>query len=201
MTALPDGRRGQALAVGLTVLVAVLAWYGGVAPVLAWYGDREDRLAERQVLAARMSGIAGLVPALQRQLQQADAAGTSPGAKPVGAVLEGGTDAIAGAALQGAVGDMANAAGASVTSAELLAAQPVGAYRRISLHVTASAPWPRVVTLLGAVAQATPRMLVDDLSLRQPTVLGQASSHPVDASFTVIAFRAVAPAAPPAAAR
>ena len=185
MMALPEGRRGQALALALTMLVVALAWFGGIAPALAWYAGRHEHLAEQQALAARMIGIAGTAPALQRQLQQADAAGPAPRA-----VLQGATDAIAGAALQQAVGDMAGAAGASVTSAELLAAQPVGGYRRISLHVTASATWPRFVALLSAISQATPRMLVDDVSLRQPFVLGEKAAHPIDATFTVIAFSA-----------
>ena len=190
MTALPTGRRGQALALALTLLVLVLAWYGGAAPALAWYAGRQEHLVEQQALAARMASIAGTAAALQRQVAQAAAAGPAPSA-----VLDGATDAIAGAALQQAVGDMAAAAGASVSSAELLAAQPVGSYRRISLHVTASATWPRFVALLRAVAQATPRMLVDDLSLRQPLVLGDKQAHPVDASFTVIAFSVGAAAA------
>ncbi len=39
-------------------------------------------------------------------------------------------------------------------------------------------------------------MLVDDVALRQSLALGPADSHPLEASFTVIAFHA-GPASPP----
>lgn len=190
MTRLPTGPRGQILAVALTVVVLALAWLGGVAPALDWYAARAEYLDGQQALAARMAGIAASAPALQRQLARV---GDAP---PPRTVLDGATDAIAGAALQQAVQDMAAKAGVTVTSAEVLPAETVGSYRRIGLHVTASGGWPVIVALLEAVAQATPRMLVDDLTLRQGLALGPSESHPLQAAFTVIAFHATA-AAPP----
>ncbi len=183
MTGQPTGRRGQALAVALLLLVASLAWFGGVAPTLSWYAGRTAHLLEQQALASRMAGVAGTIPALQRVLQQAEPPGGA--SRPM---LEGGSDAIAGAALQQAVGDMAAAAGAPVTSAELLPATAVDRYRRISLHVTASTTAPKLIALLSAVSQATPNMLVDDLSLRPSSMLGGAGAQSLEASFTVIAF-------------
>ncbi len=183
MTPLPIGRRGQALALGLTLLVAAVLWLGVIGPALDWYGARADYLAQQQTLADRMAAIVASAPALRAQLAQANTSSPAPQA-----VLEGATDAIAGATLQQAVQDLAVKAGATVTSAEILPAEPVGAYRRISLHVTATGGWPVVVALLNSIAQAIPRMLVDDLSLRQSLALGSTDSHPFEASFTVIAF-------------
>ena len=182
MTSLPTGRAGQALALGFTALALAAAWLGGAAPALDWYADRGEHLAEQRALAARMEQVGADAPALQRQLAQI---GNAP---PARTVLEGATDAIAGATLQEAVQDMAAHAGATVSSAEALPAEAVGGYRRISLHVSVSAPWPVMVALLQAVAQATPRMLVDDLTLRQGQFLGRVDSHPMEAGFTVIAF-------------
>ena len=191
MTPLPTGRRGQALAVGLTLLVAGVLWLGIIGPAFDWYGARAEYLAQQQTLAARMEAIVASAPALRAQLAQANTSAPAPQA-----VLEGATDAIAGAALQQAVQDLAAKAGATVTSAEILPAEPVAAYRRISLHVTATGSWPVIVTLLSSVAQATPRMLVDDLSLRQSLALGAMDSHPFEASFTVIAFHTGATSTP-----
>ncbi len=185
MTSLPTGRRGQALAVGLTLLVVAVLWLGAIAPALDWFGARADTLARQQTLAARMASVAATIPALQQLVARMDSAAPAPRT-----VLDGATDAIAGAALQQAVQDMAAKTGATVTSAEVLPADTVGAYRRISLRVSATGSWPVVVGLFAALADAVPRMLVDDVSLRRSLALGATDQHPMDATFTVIAFHA-----------
>ena len=191
MTPLPTGRRGQALALGLALLVIAVIWLGAVAPALDWYGARADQLSRQQTLAARMASIAATAPALQRLVARMDSAAPGPRT-----MLEGATDAVAGAALQQAVQDMAARTGATVTSAEVLPAETAGSYRRIRLHVTATGPWPGIVALFGAVAEAVPHMLVDDVSLRQSLALGAVDRHPLEASFTVIAFHAGPPGPP-----
>ena len=109
------------------------------------------------------------------------------------------SDAVAGATLQSAVQGMATAAGAPLSSMETLPAEQSGLYRRIGLRVATAAPWPVLVALLRAVEQATPRMLVDDLQLRAPPVELRATTSPVTAAFTIVAFRAVSPSAGAAA--
>ena len=190
MTSLPTGRRGQALAVALTVMLVALVWLGAVAPALDWYWARAEHLDEQRTLAARMEGVALAAPALRQQVAAGSAA---PAAR---TMLDGATDAVAGASLAQTVQDMAAKAGATVTSAEVLPADTVGSYRRVGLHVTASGGWPVVVALFSAIAQATPRMLLDDVSLRQSVALGQAESRPLEVGFTVIAFHAGAASAP-----
>ena len=191
MSPLPTGRRGQALAVGLALLALAMVWLAAVAPALDWYGARAEHLAEQQILADRMAAIVATAPALRQVLARADSAAPAPST-----MLDGATDGIAGATLQQAMQDMAAKAGATVTSAEVLPAEAVGSYRRISLHVTATGGWPVIVALFSAVADATPRMLVNDVSLRQSLALGPADKHPLEASFTVIAFSAGAASAP-----
>jgi general secretion pathway protein M len=184
--ALPSGRRGQALAVALTLVVLAVVWLGAVAPLFEWYDDRAAYLAQQRVLATRMAAVAATAPALQRQLADADSS-----APPSAAVFEGATDAIAGAALQQAVQDRAAQAGAIVLSAEMLPPSAAGAYQRIGLHVLVSAPWPVLIALLDATLTGTPRMVVDDLTLRETLSLGKPDTHPLEAGFTVTAFHAV----------
>ena len=184
MTALPTGRRGQALALALTLVALAIVWLGAAAPALDWYGTRAEHLAEQQTLAARMEAVAATAPALRQIVAQGNAA---PVAR---SVLDGATDAIAGATLQQSVQDMAVKAGATLTSAEVLPADTVGSYHRIGVHVSVTGGWPVIVALFGAIAGATPRMLVDDVSLRQSLALGQAEEHPMQAGFTVIALHA-----------
>ncbi len=186
---LPTGQRGQALALGLTVIVLAVVWFGAVSPVLQWYAGRAEFLQQQRQFAARMTSVAATAPSLQRELAQADAA------PPPRSVFEGATDAIAGAALQQAVQDIAGRTAAVVLSAEVLPVQPVGGYQRIGVRMTVSAPWPQLVALLQATIQATPRMLVDDLTIRQTDITAGREQRPMEAAFTVYALHAASPAA------
>jgi len=181
-SSLPTGRRGQLLASTLTLVVVTSVWAGVVTPLLGWYAEQTQRLEQRRVLAHRMADLVGTLPALQAAAAGRDAIGPPPSA-----VLAGETDAVAGAALQLLVQQMATGAGTSLSSVEVLPAEAVGGYRRIGLHVTLAAPWPALVNLLQSIEQATPPMLVDDVRLHGSALPNVAL--PMDASFTVLAFR------------
>ena len=185
MAALPTGRTGQALAVGLLAVVAVLVWLVVAAPLAAWHADRAEALATRTALALRMAQLAERLPELQRQAAASAAAGPA-----ANALFAGSSDAVAGASLQQAVQDMAARAGATLSSTEALAADQAGAYRRISLRVAVNAPWPLLVEMLRQSAEATPQMLVDDLQVRGNRAVGVQGVVPLDASWTVMGFRA-----------
>lgn len=184
--ALPTGRLGQALALALATVLLAALWLGVIVPLLDWYGDRTVYMEQQHVLAARMTTVAATAPILQRQLANPDYSASNSAA-----VFDGATDAIAGAALQQDVQDLAAHAGATVLSAEMLPPAAAGAYQRISVHVLVSASWSILVSLLNATLTGTPRMVVDDLTLRQSLNLGKPDSHPLEAGFTVIAFHAV----------
>ena len=182
---LPTGRRGQALAVALLLLVLAAAWIAVASPLLDWHADRADALQQRSRLAQRMAQVAAGLPDLQRQAAAAAAVG------PVAAtLLEGSSDAVAGATLQQLVQDMAGRAGATLSSTEALPAETVAAYRRISVRVALSAPWGVLVQLLRAIGQSSPQMLVDDLQIRGMRQFGTGGEPPLEASFTVLGFRA-----------
>lgn len=190
--ALPEGRRGQALAVGLLLLCLGLAWLAVAAPLLAWHAERAEALAGRGALAARMAQLAATLPELRAQAAAAESAGPAQAA-----LLDGATDAVAGATLQQLTLDLAVQAGAAPSSTETLAAEQVGAYRRVGVRIALTAPWPVLVRLLRAVAEATPGLLVDDLQIRGSRLLVRPADAPLDALMTISAFRAGA-AQPPA---
>ncbi len=182
---LPTGRRGQALALALLLLVLAAAWLAVASPLLDWHTDRAEALQQRGLLARRMAQVAAGLPELQRQAAAAAAAG------PVAAtLLDGSTDAVAGANLQQLVQDMAGRAGATLSSTETLPAEAVADYRRIGVRVALSAPWAVLVQLLRAIEQASPQMLVDDLQIHGVRQFGVTGEPPLDASFTVLGFRA-----------
>jgi hypothetical protein len=180
--ALPTGRNGHIAAAALAGLALLLAWLAFVAPVIDWYDARASRLADLHRRVARETALIQILPALRRE---AEAAAKTP----THAVLPGNTDAIAGAALQEQVQTMASAANAQLTSAETLPAEQDGAYRRIGVRVELNAQLPVIVELLKSVEEAEPTMLVDDIRLTATPVGPVNTPLPLDAAFTVFAFR------------
>jgi general secretion pathway protein M len=155
---LPEGRRGQALAVALVVVLATLVWLGIGSPLITWYEARSTELSTRQSLLDHMAERARALPALRRL-----AAATRTAAAAPDALLTGDSDAIAAATLQGMIEDMATTAGATLASEEVLPAVQQGAFRQISLRIALSGRWPVLIGLLRAIDASDLRLLVDDL--------------------------------------
>ncbi len=179
---LPVGRQGRFLAIGLVVFVLFVVWLGVIVPTLGFYGDRADELASLRARAARGAALIEALPALTREAAKSAKA-------PTQAVLQGGSDAIAGATLQEQVQSMASSTNAQLTSIETLPGEQVGAYRRIGVRVELSAQLAVVTHLLAAIEQAQPSMLVDDIRLTATPVGPQNVQLPMDVAFTVYAFR------------
>ncbi|MFC7739136.1 type II secretion system protein GspM [Roseomonas sp. GCM10028921] len=182
MNTLSTGRRGRLLALGITVLLLAAIWLGVVVPLLDWHAARAERLAQGGILALRMERVAGTLPHVR---QEAEASGGAPLA-----LLGGASDSIAGATLQGQVQRMASRAGVTLDSAELLAAEAAGRYRRISLRLSINGSWPGLVGLLQAMEEGTPRMLIDELRVHNAPSIAPGAGRPVSTSLTVVAFRA-----------
>ncbi len=183
--ALPDGRRGQILALAMGLASLLLLWAALLAPLWGWYQQRADELAQQRALAARMQALAREIPALRSAVA---AQGPDQGSATL--LLEGNSDAIAGANLQSVLQDLATQSGTSLDSAALAPVQAQGPLRKIGMQVSLTASWPALINFLSAIETANPRMVVDGLSLSNagPPVAGGAP--PVQASFTVSAFRA-----------
>ena len=182
---LPSGRRGQLLAVGLTVIGLAVLWVAVVSQLLSWYESRAQDLDDRRAVAARMASIAGTVPALLKEAAALHSA--APAGRTI--ALEAPSDAVAGARLQQRMQDLAAATGTTLSSIETLPAQQQGGYRRISLRVTCAASWPVLISLLQKLEVSTPKMLIDDLDLSASPDLDHPDGISIGANFTVIAFR------------
>jgi general secretion pathway protein M len=180
--ALPDGPRGRILALALTLTVLATLWVGVARPLIAWHAARAEALAQRRVLLQRITMLVATLPELQREASRHRA--------PTAALLEGSSDAVAGATLQTAVQRMAVSAGATLRSLETLPAEQSGHYRRISLRISTEAGWPVLIALMRAIEQGTPQMLIDNLQLRAPPAGLRTATSPISAAFTVVAFRA-----------
>ncbi|MBV8615826.1 MAG: type II secretion system protein M [Acetobacteraceae bacterium] len=190
---LPTGPRGRALALGLTALVLLVAWFGIVSPVLDWYSGRAEQLAQRSVLARRMADLAASLPQLEHQVTALPTTKANPDA-----LLPGETDAVAAASLQERVQEMASRAGAPLSSVEMLPAAQLGQFRRIGLRVAAQGEMTNVIRLLQSVEAAKPRLLVDELDLQRHLLLAKPNAPDLDAKFVIYGFRAGTGAARPA---
>lgn len=182
---LPDGRRGQMLALAITAIAAVLAWVAVIAPLIGWYEARQTELAQKQALAAHMAAIEQQLPALRRAVAHLGAADGS-----ARMLLAGTSDAIAGANLQSALQLLATEAGTSLDSVGMQPAKSVQALRLITAQVSLTAPWPVLVAFLRAVETAQPRMIVDSISLNMASVPASGQPPTLQANLSVTGFRA-----------
>lgn len=182
MASLPTGRNGRILAAGLALLALFVGWVGLIAPVIDWYQARADQLAGLGSRIVREEALIETLPALKK-------AAATAAQTPTRAVLNGTSDAIAGAELQEQVQAMATSANAQLTSIETLPAEQVGSYRRIGVRVELNAMLPVIVALLKSIEEAQPSMLVDDMHLTATPVGPLSVSLPLDGAFTVYAFR------------
>ena len=197
--ALPTGRLGRLLALGIAALLLVVLWEAIGGPLAGLYRGRAQALAERRTVAVHMAGLAAQLPALRRA---ATAGGARPG--PV-ALIAGSSDAIAAAALQEQVQQMATGLGATLSSSESLqpsqgggqgggqggrqgAGRETGGYRRVGVRIAVTAPYDVMVRLLAAIEQASPSMLIDDLQLHGSRIQ-LLQNAPLEGSLTVLAFR------------
>lgn len=182
--ALPEGRAGQGLAVLLMLLALAVLWVGIAAPLAGWYSARAGLLAAERQEIARGDALQKDLPALR-----AAAAAAAKQADANGILLDGGSDAIAGANLQVELQGLAAQNGTSLDSIAMVPAQQAGALRRIGAQVSVTATWPVLIALLGAIDTARPRMIVDQLTVTSPGPTDPTQDAPLQAGFSVAGFR------------
>lgn len=156
---LPEGLRGQVLALAIALLGVVAVYLIVVSPVLAFYDDRADALERRVTLAERYEALAHELPQLRvSDKQWRDRSGGE-------LLLDGSSDAMASAALQSAMKGLVEEAGAKLTSSEVLDPAPSGNFRRVGLRVVFSGDLRLLTEVLKGMAVSRPVLLVGDFSL------------------------------------
>ncbi len=198
-TGLPTGRRGQMVALGVTLIAILALWLLIVSPIAGFYFDRSNELTERRRIEQHMEQ---LVAERQALVEQAANLGD---AAPVHNLLDGSSIPVATAALQGIVQEVATAAGTTLTSVESLPGENGNGYRRVSIKLAVTTSWPVLIHFLEALQQSDTPMAIDDLQIHGSTQGGQgnqsaptgaADKQLFDAAFTIHA-PASADAPPP----
>jgi len=184
---LPTGWRGRALALAIAFLVLATFYTMAIAPALDLYAANETAAETRRALAARLNAMANELPALRAHVTQLRTA--AAGNKQT---LEEGSNAVAAAALQGRIGEIATGAGVMIASSESLAAEAQDGYRRLGLRLVVNGSYDGLIRLLAGIEKATPPLIVDNLQIRGSQRRPRApadSVAPLDASFEVFGFR------------
>lgn len=183
---LPTGWQGRTLAVFLLLVALTSVYLVVAAPLLDLYAEREARAESRRSLLAKLDTIAAELPALHARVGALRTAMDSHKL-----MLEGASDAIASAALEGDIEKFAAAAGARVGSTEILPVQTQGHYHRVGLRLLISGPYESLMKLLAKIETATPPLVIDDLQIRSLLRrVGAPTAPGLDASLEVYGFRA-----------
>lgn len=182
---MPTGRQGRLLALALALFALAGIYVIVAAPLLDLYAERQAELADKRMLLPRLSAAEAELPALRARLTQLGAA-----ARARKVTLDGGTDAIASANLQGRIEELASSAGATIGSTESLPVETRAGFRRIGLRLVLNGPYETMVKLLAEIEQANPPLIVDNLQihgmLRRP---GMPETTALDAGLDVYGFR------------
>jgi general secretion pathway protein M len=160
MNQLPEGARGRALALAIALLGLAALYFLILSPVLQFYSDRADVLDRRVVMAQRYKALARELPALRvADKTWRDGAGGE-------LLLDGSSDALASAALQGVLKGLVEDAGAKLSSSEILQPAADGNFRRVGIRVVFSGDIKLLTAVLKGVETSRPFLSVGDFSLR-----------------------------------
>ncbi|HEX2761131.1 MAG TPA: type II secretion system protein GspM [Rhizomicrobium sp.] len=159
MKQLPEGAKGQALALAIAALGAIVLYLLIVSPVLAFYGEGEDLLDQRLAMAGRYEALARELPALRAADKKwRDQEGGE-------LLLEGSSDALASAALQATMKSLVEDAGTKLASSEVLQPTSDGNFRRVGIRVVFSGDLKLVTAVLRGVETSRPILSVGNFSL------------------------------------
>jgi general secretion pathway protein M len=175
------------LALGIAFIALAAFYTVALAPALDFYAANETTVETRRALSAKLKQMAQELPALRAQVASLRAAAAGDRQ-----TLEGGSDALAAAALQERVGEIAGTLGVAIASSEILPVEAEDGYRRLGLRLVVNGNYAGLIWLLAAIEKATPSLIVDNLQIRavQRQPRGPAeSAAPLDASFEVLGFR------------
>jgi general secretion pathway protein M len=153
-------RRRAELVVGLTLLLVAIVLACAAAFIAQKHYWATDKLAELEPRYARLLGLVGAKDTLQRSAAEAErllASWVFPGEQSVSQV---------GASAQQHARQLAEAAGLSVSSSQILQARNQGAFELIPVSMSVEGGLPALRAFLESLYTQSPLLLLDTLSVQ-----------------------------------
>jgi general secretion pathway protein M len=182
---LPEGRRGQIMALGITFIMVVLVYLVIISPILQLYGSGAERLQSRRDMVERLQVSERALPRLR-----AEAARLRDPSHNGAVLLVGSSPTVAAAQLQTALKEIVEAGGSRLASSEILAPEAQDGYQKVGLHVSFSGDLTLLTSVLRGIETARPAMFVDNVEIRGGANPGEASQT-LAIAFDVYGFRSL----------
>ena len=180
-----EGRRGHALAIGISILAFAAAWLGVLQPTLDWFHDRQALMMEQGAILQHLQNSAQQLPelkdAIARKPDRMDPAQTG--------MLPQGSDGASSALLLQQVESLATANGGRLLSVETPPAESVETWRKTSLRISLKAKESDVMTFLKNIEAHNPRIFADSIELHCEDRQARQSDCGILATMHLYAFR------------
>lgn len=181
---LPTGARGRLVAAALLLIVLLVLGKFVVGPIIDNYFALGDDIAEIQDDIRRYRNTLAELPALNaavQRLEQEDP--LSP------LLLTGANPALAAAAVQRRLQDVAEQQGIRIVSVHIQNPSDEGPLERITVQARLQANDRGLRDALYAVEQGTPYLFVDAISINKNTRRRNASAEDLDVRLTLSGLR------------
>jgi general secretion pathway protein M len=158
---LPTGIRGQLVAIGLLLIVLLLAYRFVALPAFSAYEARQESIEDTQRAVRRYRQLLAQAPALEAFSERYRS--QSPLAP---LLLPGDNPALSGAALQQRLQDLARQHDVRVLSLRIRPTEEDGRFERVGVEVRMQSDMTGLRDLLYDIEQSTPYLFVDSLAVR-----------------------------------
>ncbi len=148
-------------ALALLAILVELAYAGAVLPLKAAYDETHARLAEQRELLQRYRAVAGQRQDLRQQLARLQRRQASSGL-----FISGKTDALAAAALQDRISDIAEGGGGDVRSLQSLEPKTENGLTRVGMDAQIVADIRALKDMLHEIETGRPLLFVREMEIR-----------------------------------
>jgi len=144
----------------MSVGILLTAYLYVFMPLSNWFQSRQEQLVAKQAAILHISEVIRATPKLQNQLS------ISRGRASDGTLLlTGDSDSAAAANLQSLIKMIAMQNHIELANTSFVPDESVNSLEKITVEESFSATWPALVRLLNAINNATPPLVVTDLTI------------------------------------
>jgi hypothetical protein len=165
----------RAAALGLPLVLLLLAWSLVVQPVIGWWSDEQETRAELADQVSRLSRVAGRRGGIETALRQMHATLADPALFWIAA-----SEPAVSALIQQRLREAVTAGGGSLRSTTDLPATPEHGLHRVTLRLQAAGTVPALQAMLQAVETTTPALFIDGITINAADSAG--AGHPPELS-------------------